>query len=241
MEQEVRQQWIQGERLMAKKKETIRRGSKEWWAKKSAEAPELENKRFKYKSPSFKQSEYGKTTYYQKGEDGKFRYSEDYIPVQADRTYYQRDEAGEDPEYKRKEREKDVTYVPIAKRFDRETGGFKATPVRETKVESGTPEVETPEVKTTTSSSSTGEGEVSRGGRGWRLRQSIRELWTDKNQTPPKDLKVWVKKGREEDGIWRNSKNNVTVLYSEDKGFELQYQDDTPSGSSGSGTAWEKP
>ena len=210
MEQEVRQQWIQGERLMAKKKETIRRGSKEWWAKKSAEAPELENKRFKYKSPSFKQSEYGKTTYYQKGEDGKFRYSEDYVPVKG-----------------AMEKREDVTYVPIEKRFDRETGGFKATPVRETKVESGTPEVETPEVRPTeTTDSYPGE-------------DAVRELWG--NNMPPPDLVNWVKKGSKEGDVWTRNKDSNTVVYNEKVGT-FSISSDMPNQPIPDGdTAWEEP
>lgn len=186
---------------MAKRKDRV--GSKAWWDKELKKPdPVLENKAFKYKSSSYRKPEYGKTEYYQKGEDGKFRYSEDYIPVKG-----------------AMEKREDVTYVPIAKRFDRETGEFKAPPVKETKVEPKATSEPEP-VKTTTSSNSGEDG--------------VRELWTDKGQIAPPDLKAWVKRGRKEDGIWRYSKDNVTVLYSKDKGFALQYQNDNTSGSSGS-------
>ena len=191
MEQEVRQQWIQGERLMAKRKPRV--GSKAWWDKELEKpSPQLENKAFSYKGPSYRKTEYGKTEYYQKGDDGKFRHSEDYIPVRG-----------------AKEEREDVTYIPIAKRFDMKTGESRPQPVR------ATPQVEVEEEEVATPKQTRTSNEPE-------SYLQVRELWPGKSS--PYDLEVWAtsKKATKEGVFWKRKKDNVTVIYNEkDRSFSI--------------------
>jgi hypothetical protein len=160
-------------------------GSKAYWeAEHKKSSPQLENKAFRYRSPSFRKPEYGKVEYFQKGE-----YSEEYIPVRG-----------------AMEKREDVTYVPIAKRFDRDTGEFKAPPVRETPKAEVEVEVETPE-QTNSSSKYDREPDSS---------IQVSELWTGVGQTAPADLEAWVTNSnhaQREGDLWKRKKDNATVIY----------------------------
>jgi len=189
-------------------------GSKAWWkAEHEKPDPVLENKAFKYKSSSYRQPEYGKTEYFQKGEDGKFSYSEKYIPVKG-----------------AIEKREDVTYVPVAESFNKETGERRPPPVRKTKVE-----VEDPEVKTPNQTDTSNEP---------KSYLQVRELWTANNQTAPADLERWVTSGgaTKEGNHWKRKKDNVTVIYNkDDRSFSIDLNTDDSSSDGNNGGLGPEP